>query len=105
MSLLPFLFCKKKKTGHVFNKGDITIFTMDSLVSLQHLNIYLSKFPLKSNKNISYVKWLKLYRVIEDGGRGKSFDRIEKMSKNINKYWRKEFDQRIEDTVRSLEKD
>jgi len=104
MSLLPHLFCKNKKTGHIYQKKDITIFTMDSFVSLKYLNIYLSKYPLKSNKKIAYMKWLKLYRVLEDGGRGKSFDTIEKMSKNINKYWRKEFDQRIEDTVRPLEK-
>jgi len=29
---------------------------------------------------------LKLYRVVEDGGRGKSFQEIKAMAQNINKY-------------------
>ena len=57
------------------------------------MNIY----PLKSNKNIAFNKWLKLYRIIKDGKRGKSFEEIKKIAYNINKF-------ENEDIVQDLEK-
>jgi hypothetical protein len=59
---------------------------MDTLKSLKYLISYLKQFPLKSNKNIAYNKWLKLYRVVEEGGRGKSYEEIKLMAQNINKF-------------------
>ena len=54
--------------------------------SCKFLITYLNKYPLKTIKNIAYNKWLKLYRVIEEGGRGKSYEEIKLMAQNINKY-------------------
>ncbi len=65
---------------------DIAILSMDTLKSLKYLISYLKQFPLKSNKNIAYNKWLKLYRVVEEGGRGKSYEEIKLMAQNINKF-------------------
>jgi hypothetical protein len=67
-------------------RDDIVILNLDTLKSLKILIEYLKKFPLHSNKNIAFHKWLKLYRVIEDGGRGKSYEEIRAMAQNINKY-------------------
>jgi len=66
-------------------RDDIVILNLDTLKSLKILIEYLKKFPLHSNKNIAFHKWLKLYRVIEDGGRGKSYEEIRAMAQNINK--------------------
>ena len=76
---------KKLKVGSVSKNKNIFIFTIDSLVKLDYLIIYLTKFPLKSNKNLSYCKWLRLYRILKDGCRGKDFDTIKKLAQNINK--------------------
>jgi hypothetical protein len=64
---------------------DIVVLSMETLISLRKLNSYLSTYPLHSNKNIAYNKWLKLFRVVEDGGRGKSFEQIQQMAQGINK--------------------
>ena len=80
----PILWGDKKI--YLLKNKDIVILTMDSLKSLKFLISYLNKYPLKSIKNIAYNKWLKLYRVIEEGGRGKSYEEIKLMAQNINKY-------------------
>ena len=59
---------------------------------------YLESFPLHSNKGVAYNKWLKLLRVVEDGGRGKDYETIKKMAQNINKF-------EDEEKVHSTEKD
>jgi len=66
------------------NKENISTFTMDSFKSLTCLLDYLKKYPLKSNKNINYHKWLKLYQILLDGGRGKDFETIKLMAESIN---------------------
>jgi hypothetical protein len=80
----PILWGDKKI--YLLKNKDIVILTMYSLKSLKFLISYLNKYPLKSIKNIAYNKWLKLYRVIEEGGRGKSYEEIKLMAQNINKY-------------------
>jgi len=70
----------------IFTKGDLVILNMDTLKSLKILIQYLDRFPLRSNKNIAFNKWLKLFRIIEDGGRGKSFEEIKALAQNINKF-------------------
>lgn len=95
---LPYIWKKKEKCGYLTKKKDIIIYTMDSIKSLQFLLQYLKIFKLHSNKNISFIKWLKLYRVIEDGNRGKSYETIKDMAQNINKFG-------VEDSVHDLEKD
>jgi hypothetical protein len=92
---LPYLWIKKN--GHLLINKDLVVFTMDSIVSLKNLIKYLEKFNLHSNKNINYNKWLKLFRVLEDGCRGKDYETIKKMAQNINKY-------EDEDKVQNLEK-
>lgn len=67
-------------------KGDVGVFTVDSIVQLKPLETYLEKYPLKSNKNIAYHKWLKMLRVVEEGGRGKSFEEMTQMAQDINSY-------------------
>ena len=62
------------------------VFTVDSIVQLKPLEAYLGKYPLKSNKNIAYHKWLKMLRVVEEGGRGKSFEQMTQMAQDINGY-------------------
>jgi hypothetical protein len=71
---------------YLLKREDIVILTMDSLKSLKILITYLNIYPLKSIKNVAYYKWLKVYRVVEDGGRGKSFEEIKLMAQNINKF-------------------
>ncbi len=70
----------------ILKRNNIVILSMDTLNSLRLLIAYLNSFPLRSNKNIAYSKWLVLFRVIEDGGRGKNYDEIKKMAQNINKF-------------------
>ncbi len=74
------------KWGSLTLTKDISTFQLDSLVQLRWLIDYIEKYPLKSQKQIAYTKWIKLYRVIIDGGRGKSFEQIQKMAQEINKY-------------------
>lgn len=94
---LPYLWNLDKKQGHLYFYKDISVFTMDSLISLEYIIKYLNIFTLKSNKNIVFNKWLKLYRIIKDGSRGKSFEEIKKIALNINKF-------ENEDKVHDLEK-
>lgn len=70
----------------LLHKDDIVILNMDTLKSLKILIQYLNQYPLHSNKNIAFNKWLKLFRVVEDGGRGKSYEEIKAMAQNINKF-------------------
>lgn len=67
-------------------KNDVVILSLDTLKSLEILIQYLTKYPLRSNKNISFSRWLRLFRVIKDGGRGKSYEEIKEMAQNINKF-------------------
>lgn len=85
---LPFIWDNdlKNKVGHIAVNKKITIYTIDSIVKLRYLIEYLNKFPLHSNKNISYNKWLRLYRILLDGGRGKNYEMIKKLAQNINKF-------------------
>lgn len=99
LKTLPYLAGPDVKLGRlVFSKGDISTFTIDALKHLKHLVAYLEKFPLRSNKNIAYSKWLKLFRVVLDGGRGYSYETIKNMAQEINKF-------EDEDKVQKLEKD
>jgi hypothetical protein len=86
------------KWGSLTLRGDIAIHTVDSLVMLNPLIKYLEKYPLQSIKNVAFTKWLKLLRVIEDGGRGKDYDTIKTMAQNINQF-------EDEDKVHISEKD
>lgn len=70
----------------ILQRDDVVILSLDTLKSLKILIKYLEMFPLKSNKNIAFHKWLKLFRVVEDGGRGKSLEEIKAMAQNINKF-------------------
>jgi hypothetical protein len=72
------------KLGHIKQIQDIVIFTIDSNKSLKYLINYLENNTLHSNKNIAYKKWLKLYRVLEDGGRGKDYETIKRMAQSID---------------------
>ena len=86
---LPYswnLLEKKGKVGFISKNKNIFIFTIDSIVWLKYLLIYLKKFPLKSNKNIVYSKWLVLYRILLDGCRGINYETIVKIAQNINKF-------------------
>jgi hypothetical protein len=67
-------------------KDDVVILSMDTLQSLKILIKYLDLYPLRSNKNIAFMKWLKLFRVVEEGGRGKSYEEIKAMAHSINKF-------------------
>ena len=98
LSQLPHIWEEKSKMGHIAkNKKNIVRYTMDSIKTLQYLNKYLEQYPLHSNKNIAYVKWMKLFRVIEDGGRGKTYTELKSMAESINKL-------EGEDKVQNLEK-
>lgn len=70
----------------LLRKDDIIILNMDTLKSLKILIKYLDLYPLRSNKSIAFTRWLKLFRVIEEGGRGKSYEEIKAMAQNINKF-------------------
>ena len=59
---------------------------LETINELSFLIKYLQDFPLKSDKNIQYNHWLKLYRVIKDGGRGKSLEEIKTIAEKINKF-------------------
>ena len=86
LSQLPGIWSKDIKIGYLTSSGDLLIYTLDSLIDLRYLMKYLSEYPLRSNKRIAYEKWKKLYRVIEEGGRGKDYEQIKTMAQNINKY-------------------
>lgn len=86
------------KWGNLANRKEVAIHTVDSLVMLKYLIKYLERYPLRSIKNVAYVKWLKLLRVVAEGGRGKDYEAIKKMAQEINKF-------EDEDTVHGLEKD
>jgi hypothetical protein len=85
---LHFIWDKnlKNKVGHITKNKAIIIYTIDSIVKLRYLIEYLNKFPLRSNKNIAYHKWLRLYRILLDGCRGKNYETIQKLAQNINKF-------------------
>lgn len=94
---LPFIWDLSRKNGHLYNYKSVSVFTMDSFVSLDYLIKYLNIYNLKSNKNIAFNKWLKLFRILKDGKRGKSFEEINNIAYNINKF-------KNEDIVQDLEK-
>ena len=86
MEKLTDLWDKNRKIGSIQNRKHVTIYVMDSIVALNHLINYLNVYPLKSNKNIAYKKWLRVYRIIEDGSRGKDLFTIRLLAQNINKF-------------------
>lgn len=88
---------KNRKYGYITERKKIVIYTIDSIKDLNKLIEYLEKYPLHSIKLIAYHKWLKLLRLIKDGGRGYSYDTIKNMAQNINKF-------EEEDKVQDLEK-
>jgi hypothetical protein len=94
MDYLPYIWSEEKKWGFVNTVKDITVYTMDSVVSLKYLIKYLERYPLKSIKNIAYNKWLKLYRIIEDGGRCISYEEMEKRAKRVNDYGKEDIVQK-----------
>lgn len=67
-------------------RGDVAIFQVDSIVQLTSLIRYLKRYPLKSNKSVAYQKWLKMVRVVEEGGRGKTYEELLAMAQDINSY-------------------
>jgi len=87
-----------EKWGTLSKRGDIGILEVDSIVRLRPLIKYIGKYPLHSQKGIAYVRWLKLLRVVEEGGRGKDYETIKKMAQSINQH-------KEEDKVHILEKD
>jgi len=78
---IPYIWEKGKKIGYL-NENDYII---DNIIHIKNIEKYLTKYPLKSNKNIIYKKWLKYVRIIEDEGRGKSLIEIQKKAQKINK--------------------
>ena len=102
-NLLPSIWKESVKIGHIYHKREISVYTIDSLKSLKELIKYLKKYPLKSSKRINYQKWLKLYREIEEGGRGKDWETIKSMSQSINKTALNTI-KKVEDKVQTLEK-
>ena len=86
MEKLTDLWDTNRKIGSIQNRKHVTIYVMDSIVALNHLINYLNVYPLKSNKNIAYKKWLRVYRIIEDGSRGKDLFTIRLLAQNINKF-------------------
>jgi hypothetical protein len=76
----------ERKWGNLSKRGDIAIFQVDSIVQLKPLISYLGRYPLKSYKSVAYHKWLKMVRVVEDGGRGKRFEELQAMAQDINRY-------------------
>lgn len=84
---LPYIWDKiPMKVGSTFIKKKLVVYTIDSLSKLKYLINYLDKYPLRSNKNIAFCKWLRLYRILLDGCRGKDFLAIQKLAQGINKY-------------------
>lgn len=76
----------ERKWGNLSKRGDVAIFQVDSIVQLKPLISYLERYPLKSYKSVAYHKWLKMLRVVEDGGRGKTFESLQAMAQDINRY-------------------
>lgn len=75
-----------RKWGNLSIRGDVAIFQIDSIVQLRPLIRYLGRYPLKSNKSVAYHKWLKMTRVVEEGGRGKTYEELLAMAQDINSY-------------------
>ncbi len=96
--LLCLMEKKQPKWGRLTLRGDLAIYELDSQKQLKHLIAYLNTHKLQSIKHVAFCKWLKLYNVIDDGGRGKDYDTIRKMAQSINKFV-------DEDKVQFLEKD
>ena len=86
MKQLEGLAGPEKKWGRVTLRGDIAIAEVESIEMLKYIIKYLGRYPLQSRKKIAYVKWLKLLRVVEEGGRGKDYETIKKMAQSINTF-------------------
>lgn len=76
----------RPRWGRLTLRGDIAIYELDSQIQLKPLIAYLNKHKLQSIKHVAFCKWLKLYNVIDDGGRGKDYDTIRNMAQGINKF-------------------
>ena len=77
---------KQSKWGRLTLRGDLAIYELDSQTQLKHLIAYLNTHKLQSIKHMAFCRWMKLYNVIDEGGRGKDYDTIRKMAQNINKF-------------------
>ena len=69
---------------------DIWILSFSQKESRKQLIQYLSRFPLKSHKNVVFNKWLKAHRIMETPKEFKQEDwklKIEKLSQDLNN-WR-----------------
>jgi hypothetical protein len=83
---INLLWLKEGLTNNIIIKSNLVILKIETMKSLKVLIKYLDKYPLKSNKNIIFHKWMKLFRIINEGGRGKTFDILLKMAQNIQKF-------------------
>jgi len=72
-----------KKWGHITQIKHITIYSMDTMVSLTHLIKYLNEYPLHSNKKFAYQKWLNIFNLIQKGSC--DLTEIRMLAQNINK--------------------
>tara|TARA_R110001592_G_scaffold150202_4_gene376010 strand:+ start:14563 stop:15471 length:909 start_codon:yes stop_codon:yes gene_type:complete len=71
----------KDSSGH-------SIYVISSLSSIKVIINYLNKYNLKSNKNISFVRWCKLIIRLTDGESRqfgtRAYSRMERLAKEIN---------------------
>jgi len=76
-----------KKKEKYFNHY---IYVISSISSLPVLINYLKKYPLRSNKQISFVKWCKIINRLTDGESRqfgtRAYARIERLAKTINDF-------------------
>lgn len=81
---LPYVCGEDKKLGHVTNRDEVALFTIDAIKGLDLLVDYLDKFPLRSKKNVAYTKWLSFKRIVEKGPRTYDFDTVKQLAEDIN---------------------
>lgn len=83
---LPYVCGEDKKLGNVTNKDEVALFTSDDIQWLDYLIAYLNKFPLKSKKNIAYLKWKSLLIIVKNKPSTSDFDTIKNLAVEINKF-------------------
>jgi hypothetical protein len=66
---------------------------MEAHDTIEAMMRYLDKRKLKTEKQIAYTKWKKLYRVLEEGGRGKSKEEITRKAQEINEKGKEDEDE------------
>jgi len=84
---------KDLNAGYIESKNLFNdIYIISSLLSVSVIIQYLIKYPLHSNKNLSFVKWCKLIRRLKDDKQDsrkfgtRAYARMTKLGKAINKF-------------------